>query len=510
MVDKPVVKRAEVVVYGATAGGIMAALAAAGEGASVLLLEPGQHLGGMVSGGLGWTDVGQREVIGGLTKEFYKRVAAAYKVATFDYVGPEPHVAEGIFRDWLEQSGIEVSFGSRLATVSMRDTRLSQLECESGEVFTGLVFIDASYEGDLMAGAGVSYQVGREGTDLHGESWAGRQPFRPGQHQFDVFVSPFDDNGALLPLIHARPPVPISQGDGAVQGYGFRLCLTQDPENQVPIPQPDEYDPARFELLRRLLEKKGESLQANDLLVLRPNLPHQKGDINAKGPLSTNLLDGSNWAYPEASYDERERIWARHLSYVQELLYFLSHDKGVPRHIRKQLGEWGLCRDEFTDTEHWPHQLYVREARRMQGEYVMTQHDLVAERRKYDSVGMGSYHIDIRHVQRSWDEVHWHPDLLPAVFNEGYLSVPVSPYQVPYRALVPAYHECTNLLVPVCLSASHVAFASIRMEPQYMLLGHSAGVAAALCAQREQEVQRLSLPDLQTCLLEQGQVLALS
>lgn len=505
-----VARQAEVVVYGATAAGVVAAVAAAREGVSVTLLEPGEHVGGMVSGGLGWTDVGQREVIGGLALEFYARVGRAYGGPAFAYVGPEPHVAERILREWLEQAGVEVVFGCRVHEVEKTGTRLERLQGSSGEAFEAAVFVDASYEGDLLARAGVAYRVGREDRDLHGESWAGRQPLRPGQHQFDAYVSPFADSGELLPLIHDRPPAPMGRGDGAVQGYGFRLCLTRDPSNRLPFPQPEAYDPARFELLRRFLALKGEAVQARDLLVLHPNLPNDKADVNAKGPLSTNLLDGSNWAYPEAPYEARAAIWRRHLGYVQELLYFLSYDAGVPAHIRQDMSAWGLCRDEFVDTGHWPHQLYVREARRMQGEHVMTQRDLCSARRKYDSVGMGSYHIDIRHTQRIWDEVHLHPRLVPAVFNEGYISVPVSPYEIPYRSLVPSYQECSNLLVPVCLSASHVAFASLRMEPQYMILGHSAGVAAAMSVRCDREVQRVSVPELQARLAEAGQVLSLS
>ena len=519
----------DVIIYGATAGGVMAAVAAAGEGVTVALLEPRHHVGGMVSGGLGWTDVGQREVVGGLAYAFYERVGRAYDAPAFAFVGPEPHVAERVLREWLEAAGVEVLFGRCLHSVedsvkggvknSVKDSmknsvtksgrRIISLNLED-EVLEAAVFIDASYEGDLLAAAGVSYAVGREGVATYGESWAGRQPLRPGQHQFGVYVSPFeDDRDTLSPLVHDRPLAPVGSADGAVQGYGFRLCLTTRADNRLEFPQPPDYDPARFDLLRRYLWAKGDGLEANDLMVLRANLPNGKADVNSKGPLSTNLLDGSNWAYPEADTKTRAEIWRRHLHYTQSLLYFLANDPEVPKRVQKEINRWGLCKDEFGDTGHWPHQLYIREARRLRGEYTMTQRDLECERVKYDSVGMGSYHIDVRHTQRVWEHVHLHPKLEPAVFNEGYLSVPVKPYDVPYRALLPRYGECENLLVPVCVSASHVAFASLRMEPQYMVLGHSAGVAAALAVKQGRSVQHVNVIELQERLKGAHQVLSL-
>lgn len=502
----------DVVVYGATAAGAIAAIAAANEGAKVALLEPGRHLGGMVSAGLGYTDVGHLGVIGGYALEFYERVGARYGGAAWSWVGPEPHVAEDVFRGWLEQADVEVVFDQRLDALSKRKRCIERVRMSSGATYGAAVFIDASYEGDLMARAGVSYTVGREGVRQYGESWAGRQPLRPGQHNFDVFVSPFKtgDSGELLPLIHARPPVAIGEADEGVQAYGFRLCLTHCADNQLPFPEPEGYDPDEFELLRRYLTKKGDALQANELLVLKPNLPNGKCDVNSKGPISTNLLDGSNWAYAEADEAQREAIWQRHLHYTQSLLYFLANDPAVPVHIRQEINRWGLCQDEFVDCGGWPHQLYVRVARRMVGEYVMTQQDLQEHRIKYDAVGLGSYHIDVREVQRIWDYVHLHPHLVPAVFNEGYISVPVEPYEIPYRSIEPRYHECENLLVPVCMSASNVAFASIRMEPQFMILGQSAGTAAAMAARNDVPVQRVSVAALQQRLSDKGQSLALS
>ena len=499
----------DVVVYGATASGVLAAIAAASKDLRVALLEPGRHAGGMVSGGLGHTDYGDRGIIGGLALEFYERIAHHYGAETWGVIGPEPHVAEAIFRDWLAVAGVTVVFDARLERAVKAGRRIAEITTERGETFAARVFIDASYEGDLLARAGVSYSIGREPVTLYGECWAGRRPILPGQHNFAVAISPFADGngGDLLPLIHRRPMVREGEGDGGVQSYCFRLCLTNRPENQLPFPRPDHYDPGRFELLRRYLEQSGAEVTAGRLMSLVPNLPNGKCDVNSIGPISTNLLDGSNWEYPDADYRRRQEIRDHHLRYTQGLLYFLAHDPGVPEAIRQEMRRWGLCKDEFVDTGHWPQQLYVRDARRMRGEYVMTQVDLEAQRVKYDTVGMGSYNIDMREVQRVLVWVSRHHILAGETFNEGYLSVPVQPYAIPYRSLVPRFQECENLLVSVCVSASHVAFASIRMEPQFMILGHAAGVAAAMAVQADVAVQRVAIVALQRTLKAQRQIL---
>lgn len=501
----------DVVVYGATASGVMAAIAAADEGARVALLEPGRHVGGMVTGGLSHTDFGDRAVIGGLALAFYERVGRHYGKPTYYWRGPEPHVGEQILTDWLRDAGVDVFFDHRLDTVQKTGRHITRITTENGAAFTAHAFIDAGYEGDLMARAGVSYAVGREGREVYGESWAGRLPIMPDRHQFQVPVSPFrhGESGELLPLIKPEPMVEIGEGDAAIQGYGFRLLLTKDPELRLPFPKPEGYDPDRFELLRRLLAKQGHALNARYFLTLRPNLPHEKAEINSVGAVSLNLLDGSNWAYPDADYARRAEIWDDHLRYAQGLVYFFANDPSVPEHIQEEVRQWGLSKDEFVDTGHWPHQLYVRTGRRMLGEYVMTQHDLERDTLKYDAIGMGSYNIDVRHVQRSWMWISRFPELEPEVFNEGYLSVPVPPYQIPYRALVPRYHEADNLLVPVCLSSSHLGNASIRMEPQYMLLGEAAGLAAAMAVRDRIAVQHVPIVELQAKLAGRGQVLTL-
>ena len=502
-------REVDIAIYGATAAGVTAAVSAAREGRGVALLESGRHVGGMVSGGLGWTDRSENPVIGGLAQAFYDQVGEHYHLPPDKLLGPEPHAAEAIFTGWLRDAGVNVIFGARLREVVHQGSSIDRIVISSGDVVQAKVFIDATYEGDLLARAGISYAVGRESRTLYGESWAGRQPIRPDQHQFTVPVSPFvsGDDGDLLPLVHDTPMVAEGEGDGGVQSYCYRLCLTDRPDNRMPFPRPDGYDPARYELLRRLLEV-GTEIHLGDLLVLSGRLPNDKVDVNSKGPISTDLPDGSSWAYPDADESLRATIVAHHLGYTQGLMYFLANDPGIPDHIRREMAEWGLCADEFTDTGGWPHQLYVRDARRMIGEYVLTQHDLDAGRIHYDTIGMGSYNIDVREVQRTWMRVPRYPHMVAETFNEGYLSVPVPPYGIPYRSLLPRYSECDNLIVPVCLSASHIAFASVRMEPQFMLLGHAAGVAASLAVRDGTVLHRVNIGELRDRLHNQGQRIA--
>jgi hypothetical protein len=502
----------KVIVYGATAGGVMAAVAAAREGASVQLVEPGQHLGGMLTGGLSHTDYGDRAVIGGLALEFYERVAKAYGKPLYFWRGPEPRLGEKILGDWLKEYRVAVLFGQRVLEVEKEGRQIRRIRLLSGQSLVADVFIDATYEGDLMARAGVSYAIGRESIAQYGESWAGRQPIYPDGHNFRLPVSPFVNgkNGALLPLINPRRQVGFGEADSAVQAYCFRLIMTNVPENRVPITKPEGYDSARYELLRRYVKiRKPQTLGETGVIGPWVNLPNGKAEINSGGPISTNLYDGSNWAYPDADYPQRDRIWQDHLGYTQGLLYFVANDPSLPENIHREAREWGLAKDEFADTGHWPHQLYVRVARRMVGEYVMTQHDLQRDTTKYDGIGMGSYNIDVRHVQRTFQWISRFPELRGETFNEGYLSIPVAPYEIPYRALLPKYDQCTNLLVPVCVSSSNLAYASIRMEPQYMILGHAAGVAAALAGKQRVPVQHIDIAGLRQKLMAQRQVLSL-
>jgi hypothetical protein len=485
----------DVCVYRATATGVAAAVGAAEEGASVVLVDPGRHVGGMVSGGLSWTDVGDTRVLGGFARRFYAAVAARYDVPLWGVKGPEPHVAEELLGGLLD--GVDV----RLGATDLPDAA---------------VYVDAGYEGDLLPRFGVPYAVGRESRDLYGEAWAGRQPAtRPGRHQFDVLLSPFAADGSLLP--HVREPEldargwPADrpgEGDGGLQAYGFRVCLTDRPANRLPLDPPQGYDPGELELLRRYLHAAGDRIAARDLLGLnRDLLPGGKCDVNSIGPFSLNVLDGSNRAYPDGDAGARARVRAHHLRYTQAFLHFLAHDDDVPPHIRAEVAEWGPCADEFADTGGWPHQLYVRDGRRMLGAYVLTEHDLLDARPQLDAVALGSYNIDLREIERTWRYLPEY-ERQAAVFNEGYLSVAVPPYPIPYRSLTPRREDCERLLVPVCLSASHVAFGSVRMEPTLMLLGHAAGIAAADAARRGVAVQDVDVQRLQVRLRDHGQVLA--
>jgi len=496
----------DVVVYGGTAGGVMAAVAAARHGADVVLLEPGRHVGGMVSGGLGHSDVyGQRDLIGGLALEFFTRVGRHYGdpiSMTF-----EPHVAEATLNAMLKEAGVVVRFGRQLATVTSDGTRLTRLRTAKGESYRAKVFIDATYEGDLMAAASVSYTIGREGRSCYGESLAGRVELLPGSHQFNLPVSPWRD-GKLLPGITPQEElVPVGEGDGRFQAYCFRLCLTDRPDNRMPIPRPHDYDLARYELLRRYLlawAEHPELPRHGPLGIAR--VPNGKCDVNSGGPVSTNLL-GANRDYPEASPQRRAEIWEEHRSWAHGLLYFIQNDPDVPASVRAEYADWGLCKDEFQDTGGWPHQLYVREARRMLGEHVLTQHDLQKHRRKHDVIGMAGYNIDIREVQWVAVRTYHFPKAEDRVYMEGYLSQPVEPWDIPYRAVLPRYSECSNLLVPVCISASTVAYASFRMESTFMVTGHSAGVAAALAARSAVPVHHVSIVELHNMLRADGQIL---
>lgn len=475
----------DVVVYGGSAAGAMAAIHAAKEGASVVLLEPRQHIGGLVSGGLGATDFGNKNVIGGASREFFERAGKHYgqKIAWYF----EPHVAEQILRDWLKDAGVNVQFDQPLARVTREGKKISAIQMKNGDRFAGKIFLDCSYEGDLMARTGVSYTWGREGQSQYGESLAGVREWCK-YHQFDVSVDGRDSRGRCLPGVHPGERGEVGQADRKVQAYNFRICMCNRKENQVPFPKPRGYDPDRYEILRRYLDAKRDTIKLSQLMHI-VMMPNGKTDVNNNGPISTDHIGGS-WEYPEANEAQRRRIWQDHVNYVQGFFYFLANDPSVPPSVQKELNTWGLAKDEFVDTGHWPHQMYVREARRMVGEFVVTQKDLQTERTKPDSIGMGSYNSDSHHVQRNL-----RPD--GSMENEGDMQVSVKPYEIPYRALLPKADECENLLVPVCFSASHVAYSSMRMEPQYMIIGQAAGLAAATAAKNQQAVQAISVPELQ-------------
>jgi FAD dependent oxidoreductase len=507
-------RSADVVIYGATSAGVCAAVAAAEAGASTLLLEPGSHVGGMTSGGLGYTDIGDPRVLAGPAARFRIAVAEHSGVEPGRYAGPEPHVAEAIFRRWLEAAGVEVRFGARIRSAEVTGGRIRSAAFGPGIVpardgageFTvsGAVFVDASYEGDLLAAAGVPAAVGREDRSLHRERFAGRQELVPGRHAMPPGISPFADDpeghteGRLLPQLKPGPLAEVGSGDGGVMSFGYRVCLTTAAD-RIPFERPAGYDEEHWELGRRLFAKwrrDGVDVPAGLLIGLEPNLPGGKCDANSLGPFSLSVHDGAAWEYPLAAPQRREELRLHHLRHAEGFLYFLANDPAAPPAVRRELQRWGLPREEFPDTRHLPHQLYVREARRMAGSYVLTEHDLVEGRRHPDAVAFGSYHIDIREVQRTWRWVYEHPRPVGMVFTEGYLSVPVPPYAIPYRSLVPRREDCENLVVPVCISASHVAFSSVRMEPQYQMLGAAAGLAAAAAAAGGGAVQDVDVTKL--------------
>lgn len=495
----------DVLVYGGTSAGVIAAYTAKTYGKTVLLVEPGRHLGGMSSGGLGQTDIGNKFAVTGLALDFYRRVGRHY--GRFEAWQFEPHVAEQVFEQYVDEARVEVLFSRRLRRVSKDGPRISRVELEyagdgagSGPlVVAARQFIDASYEGDLMAMAGASYVVGREDNGVYGETLNGVQ--LRGRHQFpdgiDPYVVPGDPSSGLVPEITGVGVAPNGTGDRGVQAYNFRMCLCQG-ENRTPIDQPRNYDPDRYELLLRRIA--AEETQSLDELFIISRMPNGKTDWNNRGGFSTDYI-GKNWDYPEADYERRAEIWREHEEYQKGLIYFLGHDARVPEHLRQEMRTWGYCRDEFLDTGGWPHQLYVREARRMVGEYVMTEHNAVGREVVDDGIALAAYTMDSHNVQRVVVD--------GMVKNEGNVevggwpdddlggAVKVEPYPISYRSLTPKREEVTNLLVPVALSASHIAFGSIRMEPVYMVLGQVAAVAASMAIDAGTIVQQVDVPALQ-------------
>jgi hypothetical protein len=500
----------DLVVYGATASGVMTAYSAAREGLQVVLLEPATHVGGMVTGGLSATDLGHYPIIGGYARDFYMKAAAHYGVHDLDQPAhwlSEPHIDEEIFRSWLQDAGVKVYFNERLAEaggVALQGRRITSITTSSGKQWQAKIFADCSYEGDLMAQAKISYTWGRESASVYGENLAGVRGDTP-KHQFLWPVSAYDDAHHLLPEIDPGPLEPAGSGDKKVQAYNFRLILTNDPANRLPFTRPDGYDRARFALLERYLASFEQHVGrppgfrdvANPVLI-----PNHKADFNNNGPFSTDYI-GHSWKYPEASYQEKAAIWQDHLLYTRSFFYFISQDAKAPAFLRNEVNQWGLPKDEFADTDHWPNQLYIREGRRMVGECVMRQSDLQTERTKEDSIGMGSYNSDSHNIQRVAM-----PD--GNVKNEGDVQVPVQPYEIAYRSITPKRAEVENLLVPVCLSATHAAYSSVRMEPQYMIIGQAAGVAASLAVQTRKPVQDISISTLQQRLRQHNAVLHLS
>lgn len=525
-----VTQSADVIVYGGTSAAITAAIKAKSLGHSVIIVSPDKHLGGLTAGGLGWTDTGNKAVIGGLSREFYHRIWQHYNEPTawtqqtresYGNKGQgnpaidgaqrtmwifEPSAAEKVFEDWVKENDITVirpALLDREKGVLVEDKRIKSLKTLDGQTFAGKMFVDATYEGDLLAAAGVSFHVGRESNAQYGERWNGVQVgILHHRHHFGVLkegISPYviagDPASGILPNVSAAPPGEYGQADHRVQAYCFRMCLTDHPANRIPFPKPDGYDPKQYEILRRVLVAGWR-----ELFDKYDPIPNLKTDTNNHGPFSTDYI-GMNYDYPNASYERREEIIEAHRRYQQGLLYFMANDPGVPQDVREAMSKWGLSKDEFVDNDHWPHQIYVREARRMVGEFVMTEHELLKTKPVVDSVGMGSYTIDSHNVQRY---------ITPEGFvqNEGDIGVSAKgPYPISMKSLMPKKDEIENLVVPVCVSSSHIAFGSIRMEPVFMILGESATTIASVAIQNNSSVQDVTYADVKPMLLKAGQVL---
>jgi hypothetical protein len=492
----------DVLVFGGTAGGVSAACTVSKMGKKVALTEFGNHIGGLTSGGLGWTDIGNKAAIGGFARDFYKRLGKHYgKPEAWTF---EPSVAEANLKELLKEHKVPVYMRQRLAAVKKAGTRITEITMEDGNVFRAKVFIDATYEGDLMARAGVKYMVGREANSQFNETLNGIRQKTPA-HQFvvpvDPYIKPGDPASGLLPLIQDTPFGNAGDGDKAVQAYNFRLCLTKNPANKIPIEPPAGYDPKRYELLGRYVEAlkaAGRPLKLGNFMKVDMVTP-EKTDINNNGGFSTDYI-GYNYSYPEADYATREKIWKDHENYIKGFLTFLGTDERVPENVRAEMKQWGFPKDEFQDTGGWPHAMYVREARRMHGEYVMAEKNCRWEERVEDPVGLGAYNMDSHNCRRIVRD--------GKVENEGDVQVGVKgPYGVSYRSIIPKAAECENLFVPVALSATHIAYGSIRMEPVFMILGQSAATAAVFAIDDQVPVQKVAYAKLRERLLADQQVL---
>ncbi|MBD3629463.1 FAD-dependent oxidoreductase [Cyclobacterium sp.] len=523
------VSKYDLVVYGGTSAGITAVIQAARMGKQVVLIESGNRLGGLTTGGLGQTDIGNKQAIGGIAREFYQNIKLYYDQPENwiwqekkNYKGVaysrseegeetmwtfEPSAALHVLEEMIaNESSITLVYDERLnrkTGVIMKNQSIKALEMESGKRIYGSMFIDASYEGDLMAAANVSYTIGRETNHLYGETLNGVQantygvtlggkPAKNGRnHNLVDGVDPYivlgDPDSGLLPFISSTGPGIDGSGDAKIQAYCFRMTLTDHPENRVPFEKPASYDEANYELLFRNYEVAGDLEKMYDygtpyLPWANSAMPNRKTDTNNKHGFSTDFI-GQNYAYPEANYEVREKITQAHREYQKGLMWTLAYHPRIPQLVRDEVSKWGTCKDEFAREDGWPAQLYIREARRMVSDYVMTQHHCEGLEVAEDPIALAAYGMDSHHVQR-------YVDANGFVKNEGNVegSVP-GPYPISYRSIVPKKSEAKNLLVPVCLSASHIAFGSIRMEPVFMVLGQSAAIAASLAIDAKSSVQ---------------------
>jgi hypothetical protein len=542
-------KSYDVVVYGGTSAGIASAIQSSRMGKSVVLIEPGKRLGGLTTGGLGQTDIGNKHVVGGISREFYQNIGKYYQIPENwkwqnrrDYIDEgqtrtakgedamwtfEPSAALKVYHQMLSHEKVDIVYGERLnreTGVIKKEGRIVSIEMENGKRYTGKMFIDATYEGDLMAAAKVSYSVGRESNNEYGETLNGVQANRINRtlkwtlsrnahnHNFIDAVDPYvvkgDPSSGLLPyIVEGGKPGIDGHGDKGIQAYCFRMTLTDHPENRIPFKKPDNYKEINYELLFRNYEAAigpiEEMYTYGDKLVpwINSPMPNRKTDTNNQKGFSSDFI-GQNYDYPEASYEEREKIVQAHRDYQQGLMWTLAYHPRIPQKVRDAVSKWGTCKDEYEKGSNgWQEQLYIREARRMKSDYVMTQKNCERIDVVEDPVGMGAYGMDSHHVKR-------YVDANGFVQNEGNVEAHVpNPYPISYRSIVPKKDECENLLVPVCLSATHIAFGSIRMEPVFMVLGQSAATAACQAIDQKKAVQDIDYTLLKEKLLNDKLIL---
>jgi hypothetical protein len=521
------VYKADVIIYGGTSSAVTAAVQVSGMGNSVIMVSPDKHLGGLSSSGLGFTDTGNKSVIGGLAREFYQLIYQHYhdpeswkwqKQSEYGNVGQgnpaidgenrtmwifEPHAAEEAFEKLIGQANVKVlrdEWLDRKNGLVKKNGNIISFKTLSGKTFTGKIFIDATYEGDLMALAGVKYNVGREASNTYNEQFNGVQKdVHHHDHYFKTNIDPYkipgNPSSGLLPRISEKDPGENGSADRKIQAYCFRLCMTKVPENRIAISKPDGYDSTQYELLARLAQSGW-----NEFFNKYDPIPNLKTDVNNHGPFGFDNI-GMNWDYPDASYERRKEILKEHQNYQKGLLYFIATDRRIPADIREKMNQWGLAKDEFKDNGNWPYNIYIRESRRMAGEYTMTENDVLGKREVPHSIGMGSYTMDSHNVQRY---------VTPEGFvqNEGDIGVtPEKPYQIDLGSILPEHEDCTNLIVTVCVSASHIAFGSIRMEPVFMILGQSAGTIASLAIDSRKSIYDLPYDKIKSRLEADGQIL---
>ena len=485
----------DVCIYGGTAAGVMGAYTAQKQGKTAIVIEPGKRIGGMTSGGLGYTDIGNKYAITGLARDFYRRIGKHY--GKFEQWTFEPKVAEMVLNDYVKRGGYKILYEKQLREVKKEGNRIGEIVLEDANnpsgstvVVKAKMFIDCGYEGDLMAKAGIAYTVGREDNKDYNETINGVQLMTG--HQFPDGIDPYKERGKLQSgLVWGVSDAALSPngtGDKKIQAYNYRICLSSDPKNQVPITRPEGYDSTRYELALRLIEALPQKRTLNDFFIWS-KMPNQKTDINNRGGFSTDMI-GMNYDYPDASYEKRKQIIREHELYTKGLLYFYGHDSRVPKVLRDEMLKWGYPKDEYTDNENWSPQLYVREARRMVGQYVMTQANCEGKEVVKDGVGLAAYTMDSHNIQRVV--------VNGQVKNEGNVEVGgFGPYPISYGSIIPKSSDCTNLFVPVCLSATHIAYGSIRMEPVFMVLAQSSATAAVMAINANSDVQNVDISKLQ-------------